>query len=513
LGTQPAGVGISIGIHSALRNQKPETAYFVKLRDRNDVFAFPAVQASYVKGYNVYLLNVEPGFYAVVAASYSQFLPGGRIDRIAYFPENLIRKTIAEVKPGAISYMGTYEVDMAFMAGFRGADRAQQHYHRQISKGDISTFLSTEKKSVRDAASEKEFFQGAKDDFPGSEWLAVVNGTWERIPALDRIERVVAQVERAEKGESGQSRDRPLQELAQADGELVEYVKSNPDDVRGLILSARLGRIQSTLKPLSLVPGKPSPDVAASFAPLLAKLDRALALSPSSAEAHYWKGRLLGVRNPVIREGILHYAPINLQGAIASLREAVKLAPADVSFREVLALYLIENEQPDDALTVMQPTARGGHPLYNLLSDLKRFPLPDGAVFSPQDSLGIAQMRESSGAPVSYPSLRLRVYLLPMPATDVERFFASHWPGFRLLPQEERKLPSGGEMRSFAQYLAEKESVYRPATSSSELPASPKEGVMLSVIDFRNIPPEHRRRDIPSSFGATYSILTVLNFR
>lgn len=186
LGTQPAGVAISVGIHSALQNQKPDAAYFVKLSDRENVFSsFAVIRSNYANGYNVYLLNAEPGLYAAVAASYSQFMPAipaapstgvtvtagaGTIGRVAYFPEDLIRKTVVEVKPGYISYMGTYEVDMAFMAGFRSADKAQEHYRSQMQTGLPSTFQSTEKRAVRDSVSEKEFFRQAREDFTGSGW-------------------------------------------------------------------------------------------------------------------------------------------------------------------------------------------------------------------------------------------------------------------------------------------------------------------------------------------------------
>lgn len=190
LGAQPAGIGISVGIDSALQNQKPNATYFVRLSDRNNVLSsYPAViRSNYVNGYSVYLLNAEPGIYAAVAASYSQFLAppapvasgfnltvsSGTIGRVAYFPENLIRKTVVEVKPGTISYMGTYEVDMAAMAGFRSADKAQEHYRSQMQSGLISTFQSAEKKAARDLASEKEFFQKAREDFSDSDWLRII---------------------------------------------------------------------------------------------------------------------------------------------------------------------------------------------------------------------------------------------------------------------------------------------------------------------------------------------------
>lgn len=178
VGTQPAGAGISVGIHSALQNQKPNAAYFVKLSNRDNVLSmYPVIRSNYTNGYNAYLLNAEPGLYAVVAASYSQFMPawGGRIDRVAYFTEDLIRKTVVEVKPGAISYMGTYEVDMAFMAGFRSADKAQEHYRSQMQTEWWSNFQSTEKTSVRDSVSEMEFFQKAREDFSESGWLLLAS--------------------------------------------------------------------------------------------------------------------------------------------------------------------------------------------------------------------------------------------------------------------------------------------------------------------------------------------------
>jgi tetratricopeptide (TPR) repeat protein len=316
----------------------------------------------------------------------------------------------------------------------------------------------------------------------------------------------------------GASPDQLLTELTRAEGELVEYLKAMPNDVRALILSARIGRLLKVGNPMGYAPGQPAPDFAARYAPLLANLDRALTLEPSNAQAHYWKGRLLGIVIPVIRQNTVYYAPVNLRGAIASLREALKLAPDDASYREALALYLIQDEQANEALTVMRPVAQGRHPLYRLLSDLQSFPLPDSAVFSPEESLGLAQVSADSGAIVNYPDLRARVYFLPISATDLERFFARRWPGFRLLLQEESELPSGGKTRTFAQHLTGNNGVYKPANSISEIPKDPKDGVALMVVENRNMPAQRRRKlpmgtRVPESFGATYTELIVFNFR
>ncbi len=174
LGPQAAGVGISIRIHSALRSQEPDAAYFVRVDDRDNVFGLYTLRSNYAKGHNAYLLNAKPGLYAVVAASYTQSLPGLSIDRVAYFPEDLIRKTIVEVKPGTLSYMGTFEVDMAAMAGFRSADRAQEYYRAKVGTSPVNTFQSMEKKSMREPASEEKFYEKAREDFSESEWSRIL---------------------------------------------------------------------------------------------------------------------------------------------------------------------------------------------------------------------------------------------------------------------------------------------------------------------------------------------------
>ena len=189
MGAQPAGIGISISILFVLVEKGPEAVYFVKVSGRDNVLSpYPAIRSNYVKGSNAYLLNAEPGLYAAVAASYSDVIApvalpstggvtvtgGGVIGRVLYFPEDLIRKTIADVKPGAISYLGTYEINVPWSVGFRDADRAQQHYRSQFQTGYVSTLQATEKKSARDATSEKDFFQRARDDFSESDWSKIV---------------------------------------------------------------------------------------------------------------------------------------------------------------------------------------------------------------------------------------------------------------------------------------------------------------------------------------------------
>jgi len=171
-GAQPAGLGISIRIVRMPPSPLPDAAYFAKVGDRADVLSSDrVVQSNYASGNNLYLLNAEPGLYAAVAASYTDQLSAySSFTRVLYFPEDLIKKTIVEVKPGGVAYMGTYEVKIPMLAGFGSADRAQSHYRSQMETGSAQPLPATERSSARTPASEEEFFRKAKEDLAGSDW-------------------------------------------------------------------------------------------------------------------------------------------------------------------------------------------------------------------------------------------------------------------------------------------------------------------------------------------------------
>ena len=336
---------------------------------------------------------------------------------------------------------------------------------------------------------------------------------------LERIERLVEKLEAAEAGhDAGISLENLSKQLTQAEEELAAYLHTHPDDIRALIMSARLGRSQQVMEPMVLTPGQEPPDPKAAYAPLHSNLDQALALQPNNAEAHYWKARLYGVRNPVIREGRIYYVAVDLDRAIDSARAAVKIAPDNVAYREALALYLVEAQHPEEAIKVMRQVAKGHHPIYRLLVDLQALPIPKTAILFPEDSESFAQQQMARGRFKDYPHLRVRMYVVPMPAAELEAFYSSHWAGFQFFHKESNKISKESEIRLFVQHLSEKQGGMQPATSNSQIPESPSAGLLFTVMELRNLPPEMRQqspagRSLPPNVGDVFCYLTVVNFR
>lgn len=339
----------------------------------------------------------------------------------------------------------------------------------------------------------------------------------------ERVERVVKQGEAAEAGQGIQMTSRQLnEELAKATAELDAYLKNRPDDVRALILFARLGRVQELAKPqiygngAGQLPATPDKDEPAQ---LHSALDRALVLEPKNAEAHYWKARLYGIRTPVEVEGRFYMIPRDLDRAIQFARRAVQLAPENVVYREALALYLLAAEQQKEAIAVMREVAGGKHPIYLLASDLEAFPIPDSAVFLPADTENFAMMQLERGRISDYANLRFKIYAVPLRSSEIEAFYRSRWPSFQLF--EPDKAQSQGDASIFIQILRWQNGVLEPsATIADVAPAIsgvPSDGVVLGVYNLRNVPSDKRTsplgQKLPATFGDIFSFITIGNFR
>lgn len=340
-------------------------------------------------------------------------------------------------------------------------------------------------------------------------------------PLLARVDHVVKQGELAEAGQRTQIPPRQLPEdLARASADLDVYLKSRPDDVRALILFARLGRIQEIAKPrvfgkgeLPATPDKDEP------AHLHSALDRALVLEPSSSEAHYWKARLYGVRTPVAVEGRFYMVPRDLDRAIQFARRAAELAPESVAYREALALYLLAAEQRKEAMAVMREVGGGKHPIYLLASDLDLLPMPDGAVFLPADTESFATMQLERGRISDYANLRVRMYAVPLRSADIEAFYRGRWPSFQLFePDEAQQRP---DMSISGQFLRLRNGVLEPSVTRTDFQSAVsgtlQDGMVMSVAELRNVPPDKRTsttgQKLPSSFGDLFCFIIIVNAR
>jgi hypothetical protein len=336
---------------------------------------------------------------------------------------------------------------------------------------------------------------------------------------LERAKNLLGILETVETGhDAGVSPEILRERLAQAEKGLAAHLRAHPDDVEGLIISARLGRFQQVLKPIILTPGQEPPDPKAASAPIHEKLDQALVLQPGNAEAHYWKARLYGTRYPAFPQGRLRYITIDLDLAIRSAQEAVRLEPKNEVYRESLALYLVEDEKPAEAIKIMQSVADKRHPIYLLLNDLEALPIPKTAILSPEDSESFAQQQMGRGRFQDYPQLRVRFFVVPTSAIKIEEFYSRYWDRFILISQGDPQRGEGGEIHFYAQHLIREHDKLQPTGMDSKIPEQPRSGISLTVVELHNLPVERRRQtpagfDMPSVVGDTFCYLIIANYR
>ena len=341
------------------------------------------------------------------------------------------------------------------------------------------------------------------------------------------VDRVAAAVDRAESAEAGRPVDRAIelimQDAAKAATQLRTYLDKQPNDVRALILSVRLGRVRQVTQPIVTRGGDSVPtfaSLAAEYAPHHAALNRALALEPNNAEAHYWKARLFGLSHDWM--GMLYgltpppaaelaLARAYADSAVRFGRRAVELTPDRVPYREALAIYLILSEQEREAAAVLREVAGGHHPMATLLADWEAIPVPAGAVALSGEARGMARMWMEEGTIPDYPFLRVRMYLVMMPADSLQAFYRTRWPDFRLIPAEDERSGTT-RVRSFVQHLKWRGEGFVPARNKKDIPDEPTEGVTVALIEVTN-PPSEVREKFPAPVGKVFCSLSFINVR
>jgi hypothetical protein len=156
--------------------------------------------SNYESGGYFYLLNAKPGRYVAVASFRAQSAPpaapaGGNGVTVSfspgsskyttYFPSEMVRTTVVDVKPGEIAFMGSFIVDMTY--GLEGADPVQTFYYRLLAPGDeqkngVSKMLSGDNQyrgevhaSDHSAAAIAEFEKKSRADLETAGWSPMVH--------------------------------------------------------------------------------------------------------------------------------------------------------------------------------------------------------------------------------------------------------------------------------------------------------------------------------------------------
>lgn len=130
-----------------------KTLTFARLQADGEVISDELYHTSLVKGDHYYLLNVTPGRYVAVAATYTRRMnnstnlgggavltTGGVFGENILFSDELVRQTQVEVKPGTLAVMGEYDFSIEGRMVFapsaaqfmKRADQVQLHYARKL---------------------------------------------------------------------------------------------------------------------------------------------------------------------------------------------------------------------------------------------------------------------------------------------------------------------------------------------------------------------------------------------
>jgi tetratricopeptide (TPR) repeat protein len=285
--------------------------------------------------------------------------------------------------------------------------------------------------------------------------------------------------------------------------ELSARLKGHPQDRATLMLWARLGLAEMLMRRREKEPADLSAEAA---------LDRVLAAHPHDAEALYYKGRLYG--RPVRAD---RYATRmeDAEKAVAFLRQAVKYAPGNLGYREVLAHFLADQGHPGEAKALLQ-AVRKDHPMIPVLEDLESLPIPAGANFLVQLEFSMLAGLELGRAGIQdNPFLRVRSYGLSLSQAATEDFYRAQWPGFQWIPDEHlgeaTSKPAEWAPVFYRQFLHGKPGAWRPSRGREDLPGlrKPGPGVLLLLIELHNDP--ELKQELAAGESGRY--LVLIDFR
>lgn len=304
------------------------------------------------------------------------------------------------------------------------------------------------------------------------------------------------------------------QKIEPVKNDLEAYIAAHDTDVDAMVLSVRLGFIEEVFVKGREKKSEQYINPEHKFVAQHKRLDRALELRPDNARANYWKARLYGMNASVIdMQGELKMQPIDLGRAIHFAKQAVMLDGENTWYREALAVYHIIAGDRKAALDVLDTSATAYNPLNVLLKDIEAFPLPEGSVYSQEDSESYSELQLKQKTITNYPQIRSQVFVVPMSAARLEKHFQETWPEFRFFKQ--------GRDDLYAQYLIFDAKGLRPTYNMAEARAWAQKklgGIILSVMDVKNptaveremTPAGHR---LPADLGDKFSYVFYVNNR
>jgi hypothetical protein len=308
-----------------------------------------------------------------------------------------------------------------------------------------------------------------------------------RGPASDPLgssRQIVRALERAEARET-QGNPAVLARFDIVDTLLLQEIRAHGAEAETWLLSARLRRLRQVRTWVSDTSGGSGGEI---LQPAFAAIEEALKVSPDDAMAHVWRAVLYDTRLPRFVDGRWEVAPLDRERALASLRRAVSLAPADPGYATLLARWLAESDDFAGARAALRACRAADHQLVAIVEDLDRLPRLHELGFHTLDDYSLTDWRwrlgdalRRLGRDVDHLDLRLRGWSWPDSAGAAEDALQRGWPGFRLF--RVTGAATGSDVRLYAQRVASPQTDAAPATKRSSVVQDLSGGMGLILIE------------------------------
>ena len=171
-------IGICVYTNTPLIiKNKPEVVYFVKLteKDENNL-GTTIIPSNYIKGDYEYLVNAEPGTYAVVASYFSH----NDSSYNSFYNASIIEKSVIEVKPNQVVFAGYFDIDNQMKTPYnnieKNGDGAQLHYYKLLKDAAPGYYYcGSLRQAERSKKLETKFLEKTKEYLKDSKWSPLID--------------------------------------------------------------------------------------------------------------------------------------------------------------------------------------------------------------------------------------------------------------------------------------------------------------------------------------------------
>ncbi|MCG6191523.1 hypothetical protein [Maribellus maritimus] len=115
--------------------ENADRIYFIKLQeDTNNLKVDSVIQSNFQMDNQIYLTDINPGKYAIVAIGKKKILPiYGLTELTTFFSKELVKENIVTVDSNDFVYMGNYSLTTKMMVSNKKSDDIQLHYFKLIT--------------------------------------------------------------------------------------------------------------------------------------------------------------------------------------------------------------------------------------------------------------------------------------------------------------------------------------------------------------------------------------------